>query len=370
MNRVSPEILKHYYDTVAKADANFSYRGPFLEQFTEVILEVASSAGNAAEIERSIQRKMSFILVESFQNILKHASLEEADNRADNGVFSFRLMVPNFIINTINFISKEDSEHLRRMIEVVNEHNRNQTLKEFYMQHLQQNELSVKGGAGLGLIELARKSGSIILYEMEEIDGHVVFHQQITMRHADADGEEIGNFIASNKLRYEELKRDRVFLSYSGEVSQKNLLPLLSLVENNALAGQHNKYKARKAGHALIEVMQNISRYSKSSDTGRPVVGYLNVGLDEEKIFIIAGNTIDKKEKIALNEKLDQLTQLSEQALSDLHQEIMKRSIHDDEKQRSGLGLIEVLRSSSRKVDYGFYPTPSEDELFSMLITV
>ncbi len=368
MNRVNPEILKHYFDNVAKADANFSYRGPFLEQFTEVILEVASSAGTAADIERSIQRKMSFILVESFQNILKHASLEEAENRVDNGVFSFRLMSRNFIINTINFISKEDSEHLRRMIDEVNDHNRNQTLKAFYMEHLQQNELSIKGGAGLGLIELARKSGSIILYDMEEFDGHVVFHQQITMRND--EGDDVGNYIASHKSRYEQLKRDRVFLSYSGEVSQKNLLPLLSLVENNAMAGQHNKSKARKAGHALIEVMQNISRYSKSSATGRPVVGYLNVGLDEEKIFIIAGNTIDKQEKNALNEKLDQLTQLSEQALSELHQQIMMRSIHDDEKQRSGLGLIEVLRSSSRKVDYGFYPTPTEDELFSMLITV
>ncbi|MEN9638849.1 MAG: hypothetical protein RLZZ262_717 [Bacteroidota bacterium] len=369
MNRATPEILKHYFDTVAKADANFSYRGPFLDQFTEVILEVASSAGNAFEIERSIQRKMSFILVESFQNILKHASIEE-ENQVDNGLFSFRLVDRSFIINSINFITKKDSEQLCRMIEVVNEHNRNKTIKEFYMQHLQNNELSEKGGAGLGLIELARKSGSIILYEMEEAQDCVVFHQQITMRNEDGEVDDIGNYIKANKIRYEELKRDGVFLSFSGEVSQKNLLPLLSLVESNAMAGHKNKFKARKAGHALIEVMQNISRYAKSKDTGGPVVGYLNVGLAEEKIFIIAGNTIDKKEKYALNEKLDQLTQLSEQALSELHQEVMKKSIHDDEKLRSGLGLIEVLRSSSQKVDYGFYPTISEEELFSMLITV
>jgi hypothetical protein len=71
-----------------------------------------------------------------------------------------------------------------------------------------------------------------------------------------------------------------------------------------------------------------------------------------------------------LNEKLDQLSQLSETALAELHSEIMLNSVQDDEKNRSGLGLIEVLRSSSQAVRYGFYPTEEEQELFSLLITV
>jgi len=367
---VNPEILKHYFDTAAKADACFSYRGPFLDQFTEVILDVAASAGGSAEIERSIQRKMSFILVESFQNILKHAALEDVHERSDSGVFSFRLSGRNFIINTINFTTAAEAEALKGMIDLVNEHNKNQTLKEYYMQHLQENEMSVKGGAGLGLIELARKSGSMILYEMDEIENGVCFHQQISMINNENSDLTVENFIEINRRRYEELKRDNVFLSYSGEVNQKSLLPMLSLVESNALAEHKNKTKARKAGHALIEVMQNISRYARNSQGGTPVIGYLNVGLESQKIFIIAGNKIDKNEKIRLNEKLDQLSQLSETALAELHSEIMLNSVLDDEKHRSGLGLIEVIRSSSQAVRYGFYPTEEEQELFSLLITV
>jgi len=354
-----------------KANACFSYRGPFLDQFTEVILDIASSAGSSAEVEKSLQRKMSFILVESFQNILKHAALEDSRDRKDSGVFSFRLNGHNFIINTINFTSHDEAVELKRMIDLVNEHNENQTLKEYYMQHLQNNELSVKGGAGLGLIELARKSGSKILYELDDTPEGICFHQQISMiQQAGDSGSHVENFIDMSRRRYLELKRDNVFLSYSGEVNQKSLLPLLSLVESNALAEHKNKTKARKAGHALIEVMQNISRYAKTNQTSLPIVGYLNVGLEEQKIFIIAGNTIDKNEKILLNEKLDQLSQLSETALAELHTEIMLKSVMDEEKHRSGLGLIEVLRSSSQGVKYGFYPTETEQELFSMLITV
>jgi hypothetical protein len=368
--KVNPEILKHYFDTSAQSDACFSYRGPFLDQFTEVILDVAASAGNSIEIERSLQRKMSFILVESFQNILKHAAMEDDGERGDAGVFSFRLHGRNFIINTINFTTEEEAIELKRMIDIVNEHNRNQTLKEYYMQHLQENEMSTKGGAGLGLIELARKSGSVILYEMDQTAHGICFHQQISMMNEGDHPIAVENYIAVNKRRYEELKRDKVFLSYSGEVNQKSLLPLLSLVESNALAEHKNKTKARKAGHALIEVMQNISRYTKANAASLPVVGYLNVGLDDQKIFIIAGNTIDKQEKILLNEKLEQLTQLSEAALAELHAEIMLKSVMDGEKHRSGLGLIEVLRSSSQAVKYGFYPADEKHELFSMLITV
>ena len=44
------------------------------------------------------------------------------------------------------------------------------SLKEYYMQHLENNQLSDKGGAGLGFITIAMKSGNKLAYEFDKID--------------------------------------------------------------------------------------------------------------------------------------------------------------------------------------------------------
>ena len=45
----------------------------------------------------------------------------------------------------------------------------------YYREVLSSNELSEKGGAGLGIIDLARKSGNKIAYEFNAVDGNFTF---------------------------------------------------------------------------------------------------------------------------------------------------------------------------------------------------
>ena len=42
-------------------------------------------------------------------------------------------------------------------------------LKQYYMEHLENNQLSAKGGAGLGFITIAMKSGNKLKYGFDKI---------------------------------------------------------------------------------------------------------------------------------------------------------------------------------------------------------
>jgi hypothetical protein len=48
-------------------------------------------------------------------------------------------------------------------------------LKEYYRQSLSETEFTEKGGAGLGIIEMARKSGHKLKYEFTKINNEYSF---------------------------------------------------------------------------------------------------------------------------------------------------------------------------------------------------
>ena len=48
-------------------------------------------------------------------------------------------------------------------------------LKQYYRKKLKENEMSEKGGAGLGIIEIVRKSSPPVSVEIESVKGQVSF---------------------------------------------------------------------------------------------------------------------------------------------------------------------------------------------------
>ncbi|MGB0424839.1 MAG: SiaB family protein kinase, partial [Flavobacteriales bacterium] len=169
------------YQTSEKDQLSFSYRGPFHESLTERIVDISENTVADQLGLKKINRKVSFLLVECFQNIIKHGEKINPDEIElhDEGMFSFRNNGDSYVINSINIVRNEEVEALKDTVDLVNSKSKEE-LKELYKQQLVENEISDKGGAGLGLIEIARKSGNKLLYEFESLgNGFHNFHQQV-----------------------------------------------------------------------------------------------------------------------------------------------------------------------------------------------
>jgi hypothetical protein len=77
-------------------------------------------------------------------------------------------------IITGNYILNENVSGLKKRIDEINALTKEE-LKEYYKQVLTNGEMSLKGGGGLGIIDIARKSGEKLEYEFLPITDNISF---------------------------------------------------------------------------------------------------------------------------------------------------------------------------------------------------
>ena len=77
-------------------------------------------------------------------------------------------------IITGNYILNENVDGLKRRIDEVNSLSKEE-LKEYYKKILNNGEMSLKGGGGLGMIDLSRKTGQKLNYNFLDVDDKYSF---------------------------------------------------------------------------------------------------------------------------------------------------------------------------------------------------
>jgi hypothetical protein len=74
-----------------------------------------------------------------------------------------------YSITTGNLILNTDIAHLKEMLDLINNYDR-EGLKEFYIKSLSGQTLDSDSTGNMGLIDMARKSGSRLDYQFEEVN--------------------------------------------------------------------------------------------------------------------------------------------------------------------------------------------------------
>lgn len=359
------DTLSRLFTKYKVHDSAFCYRGAFSEQFTGTIIDI--SEGAIFRSETNVNRKVSFLLVECFQNIIKHGeSLTDLDEHLDDGIFTFQMNYEGFTINSINHILHNEIDQLKKWVDQVNSMD-SKELKQLYLQQLNNNVISDKGGAGLGLIELARRSGQKLIYEFEDFKPPLAkFHQQVSFKQEESAL--INSKIEETKELHAALKANDSFLFYKGDFSQKSILPLIDIVQQNVSSGGTSLTSTtRKVAHILVELLQNISKHGQEDEKSRKE-GIFIIGKGEDHLYIQCGNEVSEDEKKVLEQNLNYLTSLSENEITELHKSAMKASINFENKYKSGLGLIEIIKAAKKGVVYSFEPRENNRFLYAISV--
>lgn len=109
-------------------------------------------------LPKMVVKKVFFICVESLQNMLIHGHKD--DLGAQHNFFIINTTDKEVKVITANLITNSAIEKLKKDIAKINSFAEPSELKSYYLEHLENNELSDKGGAGLGFITIAMKSGN------------------------------------------------------------------------------------------------------------------------------------------------------------------------------------------------------------------
>jgi hypothetical protein len=114
-----------------------------------------------------LRKKVYNVLVESLQNLYHHVDRvpdDFEDQSAERyGLLVVRKVEDGYKIITGNFVSKENIEKLEEKIKRINRSSHDE-IKELYKFILNHQRISAKGGGGLGLVDIARKTGNKLEY--------------------------------------------------------------------------------------------------------------------------------------------------------------------------------------------------------------
>jgi hypothetical protein len=120
------------------------------------------------KLPKAVVKKVFFICIESLQNMFIHGFKD--DNGAKHNFFI--LYITNKAVKMIgaNLIANQAIPKLNNHINKINSFTDPAELKNYYLEHLESNELSEKGGAGLGFITIGMKSGNKLNIQFEKIN--------------------------------------------------------------------------------------------------------------------------------------------------------------------------------------------------------
>lgn len=171
------KYLYTFYSTMVANSVKLVYEGEITHQITKALTALAESQMISDDESSVTQKKVFHVIVESLQNITKHAEEieEESQNgRTGRGLFVVLKNDELYSIISGNIISSDKIPLLTSLLDTINNTDK-EGLKELYKTQIKEGRISEKGGAGLGLIDIARKSGKKLEYTFQEINPNFSF---------------------------------------------------------------------------------------------------------------------------------------------------------------------------------------------------
>jgi hypothetical protein len=171
------EFVYDFYKTMKAHEITLVYEGEITHQITKAFTSLAESNMKEEAETGPVQKRVFHVMVECLQNISKHA--EDNSNIEDSsfsgrGIFLVSKGDQEYNITTGNIIDNRRIKELKDMLERINKLDK-PGLKELYKEQIQKGKLSDKGGAGLGFIDIKRKTGKQLIYHFLPITEYTSF---------------------------------------------------------------------------------------------------------------------------------------------------------------------------------------------------
>ena len=169
------------FELLHKMDAEniiLTYNGEINAELLEAVYSMIHLHFEEKKTSPDKKKKLFNILIECLQNVFHHhAPGKKGVSGTDvslTGLVIKRYGDDSYNIITGNYLLNTETESLKKKLDEVNELSP-ESLRSYYQDSLITNEFSKKGGAGLGIIEMARKSGNKLIYEFTKVNDEYSF---------------------------------------------------------------------------------------------------------------------------------------------------------------------------------------------------
>ncbi|MEP7264822.1 MAG: SiaB family protein kinase [Bacteroidota bacterium] len=160
-----------------------TYKGRTEDPIPDSVYSELEEKLNATEDVKSRKKRFFYIAVECMQNVIRHQEGARKNGAPAEPVMVMAFMLPgdHYRIVTGNHMNAINATALKKQLDDLKSMDAEQ-LHSYYLAKLSGSSISEKGGAGLGLIDIARKSENNIKYNFSEEDPTCFFTFEVTVK--------------------------------------------------------------------------------------------------------------------------------------------------------------------------------------------
>lgn len=160
--------IRDLYDELERERVMLSFKGTLSPELITALLGVIERKMEHIEKDARTRKKVFNVVMECLQNLYHHHS-KIADTSTNpsqhepNGVVMIAHLEQGYSVVTGNFMAGNEVDRLKGHLDRINALPPEE-LRDFYRTTLADGQFSVNGGGGLGMIDIARKSGGKLEY--------------------------------------------------------------------------------------------------------------------------------------------------------------------------------------------------------------
>lgn len=170
--------IHDFYDKMDRNNILLSFKGDITAELLTSILQIIESKMDNMQEEPKLRKKVYIVLVELLQNLYHHMddpSLDTDDAEVSRtAIFMIGKEDSHYNVITGNYIKNDRVGGLKKKMDDINLL-QPEELKEHYKRVLNNGQMSDKGGGGLGMIDIARRTGKPLFYEFIPINTNYSF---------------------------------------------------------------------------------------------------------------------------------------------------------------------------------------------------
>jgi hypothetical protein len=319
----------------------FIHAGDLHDSHTARLIELGEAAMEGVAAPRAARQRLAYVMVEAYQNIIRHRAPLAPDLARGNGrsIFMVRCHEGAQQVVAVNPLHRAELPELERSLKDIAGLDA-QGLKERFLRRLGTEGHRARGGAGLGLIEMARRSGQDLRHDVRDLGPeHVLFLLQARF----GDHPEIDRGMAMTAVLSGTIIQQDIVMLFKGPRTATVEEPLLALAATGDGVDAEAGRRGTLAAFALLDEL--------AGKGGPCLVVFAREG---ERLEVTVGAVCPPEVQARLDDLVRSVNAMDEQA---------RRSAYRDQLLgRSGaadpllLAVVELARCAHRNLVMGAYP--------------
>lgn len=164
---MSMEFVYNIYDSMKSEKLILAYEGEFTRDISNAVLAMAEKNLENSEKVTSIKKKVFNVMVECIQNIVKHA--DEKTSPEEGAIFLVGREKDRYMVCSGNFINNAEIVDLESKLSEINRLDK-EGIKQKFKETIKDGVISERGGAGLGFLDMVRRSGEKLEYSFKKVN--------------------------------------------------------------------------------------------------------------------------------------------------------------------------------------------------------